>query len=93
MEAEIGPSDQLSVDGGLTGSPYFLQFLADLTSRTVVRRGNAELPAFGCADLAGWTAELATPSQADIDYQPRATIQRQAIYQGALDRSAGWHSL
>lgn len=50
--SRIGVADRLSVDGGLVGSPYFVQFLADITGRSIVTQSNHELTAHGCAALA-----------------------------------------
>lgn len=52
MAANIAIGAHISVDGGLTRNPYFLQFLADAMGRAVVTRTFNELTAFGCAALA-----------------------------------------
>ncbi|TDQ81421.1 glycerol kinase [Dongia mobilis] len=53
MAGNITLDARISVDGGLTRNPYFLQFLADVTGRELVTRGFDELTAFGCAAFAG----------------------------------------
>ncbi len=53
LEREVAHGATLSVDGGVAGSPYFLQFLADVTGREVVASAFKELTAAGCAGLAG----------------------------------------
>jgi glycerol kinase len=57
MEAVIPLSDSLSVDGGLTASRYFLQFLADVTDKRITRNASIEVTAYGCALLAGLEAD------------------------------------
>jgi glycerol kinase len=52
MAANIAIGARISVDGGLTRNPYFLQFLADAMGRAVVTRNFDELTSFGCAALA-----------------------------------------
>lgn len=44
-----------SVDGGLTRSPYFLQFFTDIAGREIVDAGELELTALG-AGLLGHAA-------------------------------------
>ena len=89
MDGVAGRQDRVSVDGGLTGSSYFLQFLADLTGKTVVRRANPELTASGCAMLAGWPGAAAGLT-ADGEIRPRRTVENRGLYRQALERSRGW---
>jgi len=42
---------QVSIDGGLTRSPYFVSFLATVLQRQVIARGFTDLTAFGAAEL------------------------------------------
>ncbi|MFN0192281.1 MAG: FGGY family carbohydrate kinase [Aestuariivirga sp.] len=44
--------DIISVDGGLSKNPYFLQFLANVLQKTIAVPGSAELTALGTARLA-----------------------------------------
>jgi glycerol kinase len=53
LDRRVGLGDTLRVDGGLSASRYFLQFLADITGKTVLRSENTEMTAYGCALLAG----------------------------------------
>jgi glycerol kinase len=53
LDQRIKLGATLRVDGGLSASGYFMQFLADVTDKTVLRSENAELTAYGCALLAG----------------------------------------
>ncbi|MBF9000878.1 FGGY family carbohydrate kinase [Vibrio nitrifigilis] len=47
---------RLSIDGGLTNNPYFVQFLADVLQRDVITSSFTELTGFGCAALAAYGA-------------------------------------
>jgi glycerol kinase len=53
LDRSIPLGSILHVDGGLSASRYFLQFLAEVTGKTIMRSQNAELTAYGCALLAG----------------------------------------
>ena len=59
LDQRVGLGDTLRVDGGLSASGYFMQFLADATGKTVLRSENAELTAYGCALMAGHVAGAA----------------------------------
>ena len=81
----------LSVDGGLTRSRYFLDFLATVLQRPIVVPANSELTAYGAALLAsGGTIE---PTSDDgIKFEPASvdgSPWRQQ-FAAALDRSRGW---
>lgn len=52
MEKNSPLTDTLSIDGGLASNPYFKQFLANLTNKTIITTHNKELTAFGTAMLA-----------------------------------------
>jgi glycerol kinase len=90
LDGETGREGPLSVDGGLTGSGYFLQFLADVLDRPVSRPAFAELTALGCAGLAG--LEGASEAGARRTYDPRACDREATIhtYRRAADRCRGW---
>jgi len=47
---EIGQT--ISIDGGLSGNPWFCQFLADVLQKTVTVQSGKELTAFGTAMMA-----------------------------------------
>ena len=53
----------VSVDGGLTRSRYFMQFLADICQRPLIGRGEAEVTALGAAHLAQAVADGRDPSE------------------------------
>ena len=94
MSAGFFVSDKLSVDGGLVSSTYFLQFLADVTGRTVVTKSSHELTAYGCAALAslGVGGELPELETGSAVYMPRSREGEhwRERYANALSRSLHW---
>ena len=89
----IGP--EISVDGGLTRSRYFLQFLADQLQRRVLTSSFDERTAFGTAALAaraaGMTLALPRGTQVEV-IEPRG-IDRdadRARFSQAVSRARGW---
>ncbi len=94
MSKGIPLSDQLSVDGGLVSSTYFLQFLADVTGRTVVTKSFRELTAYGCAALAslGVGEELPEVKTGPRVYAPRSREGEhwRERYASAVSRSLSW---
>ncbi|BDI21547.1 FGGY family carbohydrate kinase [Herbiconiux sp. L3-i23] len=92
-----GRVDTILADGGPSSNDWLVQLQADLSQRTVVRSGIAELSALGAAHLAGiasgvWSAD-------DVDALPRssdtftpilgadAASERRARWLGAVSRS------
>lgn len=53
MNAQVAITGPIRVDGGVAQSDYFVQFLADVLGREVMRMDFGELTALGCAQLAG----------------------------------------
>jgi glycerol kinase len=95
LSQSISLSDQLSVDGGLVSSAYFLQFLADVTGRTAVTKSFHELTAYGSAALAslGVGEELPGLEMGSTVYRPRSRegeLWRER-YANAVSRCASWH--
>ena len=88
-EVTLGPA--LSVDGGLAGAPYFLQFLADVTGREITAPALKELTAVGCAGLAGLDTGAWTGSRTRYAPAPGSEGTRDgyvAAYRDAVRRSA-----
>lgn len=52
MDRRVAIGSSVSVDGGLSRSPYLAQFLADILGREVRSNSFDELTAFGCAQMA-----------------------------------------
>jgi glycerol kinase len=94
MAEHVPLAARLSIDGGLSRSTYFAQFLADATGRTVERRGFDELTAFGCVALAarGLGTTLEAPGQGSRRFEPRAGVAGswRERFAGAIERSRGW---
>jgi len=95
MSKSIPVSDQLPVDGGLVSSAYFLQFLADVTGRTVVTKSFHELTAYGCAALAalGVAGELPELETGSTIYEPqnREAEHWRERHANAVSRFESWH--
>ncbi|WP_029074986.1 FGGY family carbohydrate kinase [Kaistia adipata] len=94
MAAEVTIGDVLSIDGGLSRSPYFAQFLADALGRDIRTRSFDELTSLGCAALAGLALGVELPERAggDIVYASRDLGRdrwRQRFDQ-AIGRSRNW---
>ena len=93
MSAIAPLTGPISVDGGLTASAYFLQFLADISQREFATSDFNERTAYGAARLAAQAlgADLPDPAtttgrifpgEAVPDWLPRFAM--------ALSRSRGW---
>jgi glycerol kinase len=91
----------VSLDGGLTRSTYFLQFLSDICGRTLSSCGEAEVTALGAA----WLAQAKASTLDAATYLPPTRIERvetvpgvdahdggeiRARFGEALRRSTGW---
>jgi glycerol kinase len=94
------PGSTISVDGGLTRSAYFLQFLADVSGHPLIGRGEEETTALGVAALAHAVAEgrdmgAAAPAGAllaALEPQPGsgATGKLRGRFGEALRRASVW---
>ena len=93
MAEHLPLASSLSIDGGLSRSSYFAQFLADAVGRTVVRRGFDELTAFGCAALAarGLGALLPSPEHGSRTFEPRGDCRPwHGRFASAISRARSW---
>lgn len=93
MADRVPLADRLTVDGGLTRSAYFCQFLADATGRVIHRHGFDQLTAFGCAALAASAVGLALrmPGAGSAEFRPQAEGRAwRARFTEAVSRSRGW---
>jgi glycerol kinase len=90
----------ISLDGGLTRSPYFMRFLSDVSGRCLLGRGDAELTALGAAALALGLALGRDPGTFQLpiggsstfipgQYAQRAPAWRDRFAE-ARRRAAGW---
>jgi len=87
----MGP---ISIDGGMSGNPYFCQFLADALQKTVRAQHMPDLTALGTALMAGGDRiNLPTETRAHRDYPPIADSQENiARFTDALNRCRNWQS-
>ncbi|MCW5257952.1 glycerol kinase [Verminephrobacter aporrectodeae subsp. tuberculatae] len=99
MDGHIGAAVRLRIDGGLARNPYFCQFLADATGRSVATRRFDELTALGCAALAarGVGQTLETPDDDDDVaslFEPRTApadaLAWQLRFAEAVSKTMGW---
>jgi glycerol kinase len=94
MAWRIPVAQNLSIDGGLSRSPYFAKFLADALGREVVAQSFDELTSLGCASLAAMALGVALPRPASgaVSYTPD-DCQRQRWrerFGQAVSRSRSW---
>ena len=93
MEADLPTADRpvLRVDGGMVGSDWAMQFLADMLAAPVDRPAALETTALGAAYLAGLSAGLC-PQPATFGQQWRAERRFTPSMQEAerARRYAGW---
>lgn len=85
---------KLSVDGGLTRSPYFSQFLADASGHEIKNRRFDELTAFGCAGLAALALGgiLPPPTESGATLRPQNVNRAdwRSRFADATRRARGW---
>lgn len=95
--AAVGsPIEHLSVDGGMTANPVFVQALADAAQRPITVSSHREATAFGAGLLAGVGAGVwaSIPDAATV-VAPGATVEPmrhldRAAFARARDRAASW---
>ncbi len=94
MNERVPLAAVLSIDGGLSRSPYFSQFLADSVGRRVQTRSFDELTSYGCASLAALAldTELPVPAGAERLFEPEAVDRdsRSRRFAEAVSRSRNW---
>jgi glycerol kinase len=95
MNAEVPTGDTISIDGGVSRSPYFCQFLADSSGKTIALPNLDEITAFGAAQLAalGIGREIPMPQMAKGQFYTPRTVPRETWrtrFQAAVGRTAGW---
>lgn len=91
---DAGLSRRIAVDGGLSRSPYFAQFLADASGFAVAVDGFSERTAFGTAALAakGVGVELRPPDGSGCVFEPDAAFPAEwrERFARAVERGRGW---
>ena len=93
MSASLAIAPSISIDGGLTRSAYFCQFLADVLGKKLHLRDVDELTAYGAASLAalGIGHELPVcPVASEIVPLGSAAASRRERFSEAVNRARGW---
>jgi glycerol kinase len=85
---ELGPS--ISIDGGLSQSGYFAQFLASASNRSITVAPMHELTALGLAELAG--VDVRGARTAAKTFKPDGTVgaSDHARFAKAIERARAW---
>ncbi|MGD9478442.1 FGGY family carbohydrate kinase [Shinella sp. G-2] len=85
---DLGPS--ISIDGGLSQSAYFAQFLASASGRTITVPAMHELTALGLAEFCGLDVTAARARSARYEPDGSVTEAHHALFKKAVERSRGW---
>ena len=93
LEASTGTARHVCVDGGLANSGYLMQFLADVSGRTVVRPAFHDMTCFGAALLAGRTSGHSPVPSGSTRFEARGADRAQwrDRFRDAARRSTLWH--
>lgn len=85
---ELGPS--ISIDGGLSQSAYFAQFLASASNRSITVAPMHELTALGLAELCG--VDVGGARTAARTFRPDDTVgaDDHLRFARAIERARGW---
>ena len=94
VTAGLPESRLISIDGGMAQNPYFVQFLADVSGRTIRIPDQEELTAIGAASLAahGIGSETSARFRSETICEPKETdgAPWSARFDDALARSRNW---
>lgn len=93
LEAATAQARQVCVDGGLANSSYLLQFLADVSGRTVVRPAFHDVTCLGAALLAAHPRGHSRRPGDCTRFEPRdpCAAQWRDRFRDAARRSLRWH--
>lgn len=80
----------ISIDGGLSQSAYFAQFLASASGRTIMVPSMHELTALGLAEFCGLDVGAARARHSRFEPGGSVTREHHARFAGAVDRTRGW---
>jgi glycerol kinase len=86
--ANLGQS--ISIDGGLSQSGYFAQFLASASNRTITVPKMHELTALGLAELCGVDVGSARAVSKTFTPDGSVTAEDYRCFAQAIERSRGW---
>ncbi|MCB5201162.1 glycerol kinase [Neorhizobium sp. T786] len=87
---ELGPA--ISIDGGLSQSAYFAQFLASASKRTITVPSMHELTALGLAEFCGLDVSAARAKHERFEPDGSVTEEHHALFAKAVERSRGWRN-
>ncbi|HYP64353.1 MAG TPA: FGGY family carbohydrate kinase [Acidocella sp.] len=90
MAERVPLKPRISVDGGLTRSPYFVQFLADVLERELIVPDFDELTAFGCALMAAGIEVRRPGAERVVQPQDSNAAKWRARFAEAVQRAKGW---
>lgn len=89
--AQITPlGNRISIDGGLSQSPYFAQFLASACGRTITVPAMHELSALGLAGLCGVDVSCARDNSTTFVPDATVTAQDHQRFVAAIERARAW---
>lgn len=91
--AKAGPVGRVSIDGGLSQSAYFRQFLANVLGREISVAGSSDLTAIGMLQLCATTLETPLDLAGRWDRITPLPGDRAAIrakFASAVERVRGW---
>lgn len=86
----VNLSDSISIDGGLSQSPYFTQFLASASNRKIVVPAMHELTALGLAEFCGLNVDATRTNHNQFDPDGSITVHDHTVFKRALSRSFDW---
>jgi glycerol kinase len=89
-EADVGPIEEISIDGGLSQSTYFARFLAAASGRSVLIPAMYEMTSLGLAELCG--ADVGRARAHSRGFTPDGSVS-QADHQrfaAAVSKSRAW---
>ena len=87
---ELGSS--ISIDGGLSRSSYFAQFLASASGRTIIVPSMHELTALGLAEFCGLDASEARAAQTRFLPDQLVAGNQHRLFASAVEKSRDWRS-
>jgi glycerol kinase len=86
----VNLSDSISIDGGLSQSSYFTQFLASASNRKIVVPAMHELTALGLAEFCGLNVDATRTNHNQFDPDGSITVHDHTVFKRALSRSFDW---
>lgn len=85
-----GRTHQISIDGGISQSPYFAQFLASASNCSITVPSMHELSALGLAELCGLDVAKCRESTSVFHPDGSVSAEDHARFAEAVSRARGW---